>query len=154
MTTKENAEKLDMEKGCEKYVRKNVDYYGRFRSVNVSFRVSPEESNRYKYRFIFLILMYASFVGCSLQDCTRSLTLRFTYEASHSTQSQFDLSQWGVKKHIRNDEYYIVTEYGETIQIWNRSDKEELVEGEWITVYGNAYGHGDNMTIRAEYIED
>lgn len=59
-----------------------------------------------------------------------------------------------VKKHIRNDEYYIVTKYGETIQIWNRSDKEELVEGEWITVYGNAYGHGDNMTIRAEYIED
>ena len=24
---------------------KNVDYYGRFRSVNVSFRVSPEESS-------------------------------------------------------------------------------------------------------------
>ena len=24
---------------------KNVDYYGRFRSVNVSFRVSPEEGN-------------------------------------------------------------------------------------------------------------
>ena len=59
-----------------------------------------------------------------------------------------------VKKHIRNDEYYIITEHGETIQIWNRSSKEELIEGEWVTVYGNAYGHGDNMTIRVEYIED
>ena len=59
-----------------------------------------------------------------------------------------------VKRHIRNDEYYIITEYGETIQIWNRSSREELIEGEWITIYGNAYGHGDNMTIDVEYIDD
>lgn len=59
-----------------------------------------------------------------------------------------------VKSQIRNAEYYIITEYGETIQIWNNSSREELIEGEWITIYGNAYGHGDNMTIRVEYIDD
>ena len=59
-----------------------------------------------------------------------------------------------VKSHIRNSEYYIITENGETIQIWNNSSREELIEGEWITIYGNAYGHGDNMTIRVEYIDD
>lgn len=59
-----------------------------------------------------------------------------------------------VKSHIRNDEYYILTEYGETINIINWSSREELIEGEWITIYGNAYGHGDNMTINAEYIVD
>ena len=59
-----------------------------------------------------------------------------------------------VKSNIRNSEYYIITENGETIQIWNNSSREELIEGEWITIYGNAYGHGDNMTIRVEYIDD
>jgi len=59
-----------------------------------------------------------------------------------------------VKSHIRNDEYYILTEYGETINIINWSSREKLIEGEWITIYGNAYGHGDNMTINAEYIVD
>ncbi len=59
-----------------------------------------------------------------------------------------------VKSHIRNAEYYIITENGETIQIWNNSSREELIEGEWITIYGNAYGHGDNMTIRVEYIDE
>lgn len=59
-----------------------------------------------------------------------------------------------VKSHIRNSEYYIITENGETIQIWNNSSREELIEGEWITIYGSAYGHGDNMTIRVEYIDD
>ena len=59
-----------------------------------------------------------------------------------------------VKSHIRNDEYYVITEHGETIEIRNNSNREELVEGEWITIYGNAYGHGDNMTIRVEYIDD
>ncbi len=59
-----------------------------------------------------------------------------------------------VKSHIRNSEYYIITENGETIQIWNNSSREELIEGEWITIYGNAYGHGDNMTIDVEYIDE
>lgn len=59
-----------------------------------------------------------------------------------------------VKSHIRNDDYYVVTEGGRSIKIWNRSSREELIEGEWITIYGYAYGLGDNMTIDVEYIDE
>lgn len=59
-----------------------------------------------------------------------------------------------VESHIRNDDYYVVTEGGRFIKIWNRSSREELMEGEWITIYGYAYGLGDNMTIDVEYIDD
>lgn len=59
-----------------------------------------------------------------------------------------------VERHIRNDDYYVVTEGGRTIKIWNRSDREKLIEGEWITIYGNAYGLDDNMKIDVKYIDD
>ena len=55
--------------------------------------------SRQNFHLIILPLSnynYASLFGCDLLNHTRSLTLRFTYEASHSTQSKKDLSQWGV----------------------------------------------------------
>ena len=59
-----------------------------------------------------------------------------------------------IKSHIRNDDYYVVTEGGGSIKIRNGSSREELIEGEWITIYGYAYGLGDNMTIDVEYIDE
>ena len=82
------------------------------------------------------------------------------YKASCVGISDLPLGSYGdvkvyvqVDSHIRNDEYYVVTESGKSIKIWNRSNQEELIEEEWITIYGYAYGTGDNMTIEVKYID-
>ena len=59
-----------------------------------------------------------------------------------------------VERHIRNNDYYVITEGGRSIKIWTSSSQEKLIEGEWITIYGYAYGSGDNMTIDVKYIDD
>lgn len=58
-----------------------------------------------------------------------------------------------VDDHIRNNDYYLVTEDGNSIKMTNYSDREELIEGTWITAYGSAYSTMYYFTFDVKYIE-